>query len=110
MMDYINPFRSNSGSYSIKNLTEFGDAEVLAADRKPCPVCGHPTGDCTGGGEGIPIGLLPTQLSGLEPMILVEQDVTEERMITPYTRARVLIHRKGSYIPLSEARKLGLAD
>jgi hypothetical protein len=43
-------------------------------------------------------------------MILVEQDVTEERMITPYTKARVLIHRKGSYVPLSEARKLGLAD
>jgi hypothetical protein len=45
---------------------------------------------------------------GSEPMILVEQDITEERQITPYTKTRVLIHRKGDYVPLSKARELGL--
>lgn len=45
---------------------------------------------------------------GSEPMILVEQDITEERQITPYTKTRVLVHRKGDYVPLSKARELGL--
>jgi len=53
---------------------------------------------------------MPSQINGLEPMVLVEQDVTEERQITPYTKSQVLIHRKGSYIPLSKARELGLVN
>lgn len=109
MMDYSHPFMNAAGSFSIRNLTKIGDIEMLAADRKPCPICGHPTGDCVGSEAEKPTSSLPSQLNGLEPMILVEQDITEERMITPYTKSRVLIHRKGSYVPLSEARKLGLA-
>lgn len=80
---------------------------VSEADRKPCPVCGHPTGDCTGPSD-LPNTKLPNKIVGSEPMILVEQDITEERQITPYTKTRVLIHRKGDYVPLSKARELGL--
>lgn len=110
MMDWSHPFINNSGASPFRAIKRLGDIEVAVADRKPCPVCGHPTGDCTSDDTELPMNKLPNQINGLEPMILVEEDVTEERMITPYTKARVLIHRKGSYVPLSEARKLGLSN
>jgi hypothetical protein len=40
----------------------------------------------------------------------VEQDIYEERQITPFTRAKVLLHKKGKYIPFREAEKLGLVE
>jgi hypothetical protein len=39
---------------------------------------------------------------------LVEEDVVVENQNTPYTTARVILHRKGSYISLSRAREIGL--
>lgn len=108
MMNWSHPFINDSANPLISNIRRFGDIEILGADRKPCPVCGHETGDCTGDESVQPNTKLPTHMSGLEPMILVENDITEERPITPYTKARVLIHRKGDYVPLSKARELGL--
>lgn len=88
------------------------DITVLRADRQPCPVCGHPTGDCKG---EIPP---PEKIVGLGGIIeslkesqtfLVEEDIYAERQITPFTKARVLIHKKGSLITLEEAKNLGIA-
>lgn len=107
-MDWSHPFIDGSESGPFRNVRKFGDIEVSPADRKPCPVCGHPTGDCTTDGAELPNTKMPAQMVGSEPMILVEKDITEERQITPYTRARVLIHRTGDYISLSKARELGL--
>lgn len=90
------------------NVRHLGDINIYEADRKPCPVCGHPTGDCAGTENTILDLDLPKRIIGKEPMIMVEQDITEERAITPYTKARVLIHRKGDYISLTKARELGL--
>lgn len=90
------------------NVRRIGDLEVYGADRKPCLVCGHPTGDCAGTENTILNLDLPKRIIGKEPVFLVEEDITEDRAITPYTRARVLIHRKGDYIPLTKARELGL--
>lgn len=108
MMDWSHPFRNGSPSTALLNTKRFGDIDVSPADRSPCPVCGHPTGDCAGQSDVLPDTKLPVNMYGSEPMILVEKDVTEERQITPYTKTRVLIHRVGDYVPLSRARELGL--
>lgn len=110
MMDWSHPFINNSGSLSLRGTRRLGDIEIATADRKPCPVCGHPTGDCASDSAEKPATKMPSQINGLEPMVLVEQDIAEERQITPYTKSQVLIHRKGSYIPLSKARELGLVN
>lgn len=107
-MDWSHPFYNNSPSGQLLNTRKIGDIQVAMADRKPCPVCGHPTGDCGSGDTPLPNTTMPSQMNGTEPMILVETDITEERAITPYTKSRVLIHRKGDYVPLTRARELGL--
>ena len=78
----------------------------------PCIVCGHATGDCTGDsgpplvifGQGSSESIIDTQT------ILVEEDIYEDRQITPFTRAKVLLHKKGKQIPFREAEKLGLVE
>jgi hypothetical protein len=39
---------------------------------------------------------------------LLEEDIYEERQITPFLKTRVLVHRKGKQIPYAEAERLGL--
>jgi hypothetical protein len=89
----------------------FDNVSIVRADREPCPVCGHPTGDCAG--DSAP----PKKIAGMGGVysdqkeiakILVEEDIKEERQITPFYKNTVLIHRKGSYITVDEAKKLGL--
>lgn len=88
-----------------------GDYVVAMADRQPCLVCGHPTGDCTGLSEK------PDHIWGLGEVpsmeavqtFFVEEDIYEERQITPYTKSKVLVARKGKTIPIKQARELGLA-
>lgn len=106
-MDWSHPFINSSSGNILTNTRRFGDITISGADRQPCPVCGHPTGDCAGSSD-LPNTKLPQQIVGSEPQVLVEEDITEERQITPYTKTRVLIHRKGDYVPLSRARELGL--
>jgi hypothetical protein len=81
---------------------------VTRADRQPCPVCGHPTGDCAGEGSIDYVVGFDTKTNKATPMYFVEQDYWEERDITPYTRARVLVHKKGSSITRDEAVRIGL--
>lgn len=107
-MEPIHPFRNSSDNPLMANTRRIGEIEVSMADRKPCPVCGHPTGDCTGPKDETPNINLPKRVVGIDPMVLCEVDVMEDRQITPYTKARVLIHRKGDYISLTKARELGL--
>lgn len=92
------------------------DVVVQGADRKPCPVCGHPTGDCTGDArfpDSIVFHGMPSPPNAYEQTVheqgfLVEEDVWEQRQITPFTVAKVLAAAKGTYIPFSRARDLGL--
>lgn len=100
-MDYPSPFRS---------ATHIGEIDVFPADRQRCPVCGHPTGDCTGPVKYDVDMSIPKKIVGTDPLVLVEEDVTEERAITPFTKARVIIHRKGDYITTTQARSLGLME
>lgn len=94
----------------LNGQRRLGDIVVSIADRGPCPVCGHPTGDCRG--DAPP----PTHIWGLGTIpsmadsqtVLVEEDIYEERQITPFTKARVLVAKKGKHVPLDKARELGL--
>jgi hypothetical protein len=106
------PFRDQT-LFSQNNHTRiFDDTYLVSAVRGPCPVCGHPTGDCVGTtppprvifGQGSSETLASTQT------ILVEEDIYEERQITHFHKAKVLLHKKGSYIPYSEAKRLGLVE
>lgn len=88
-----------------------GQIKILRATNEPCPVCGHPTGDCAGENSA------PHHIWGAkevpsmqhENMIFVEQDVIEWRQITPFTKAKVIVARAGQQIPFSRARDLGIA-
>ena len=84
---------------------------ILRADRQPCPVCGHPTGDCTGDDAApkkiIGLGGVMESLKDTRT-VLVEEDIVVERNITPFTTAKVITHHKGSYVTVEEAKKLGL--
>jgi hypothetical protein len=96
---------SFGNSYGIDGI------RISPADRMPCPVCGHPTGDCSSSDATTPARIIgfETDLQGNEvPLHFVEEEVWEERQITPYTKARVLLYRRGDKITLSEAKRLGL--
>jgi hypothetical protein len=89
----------------------FSEGYILHADREPCPICGHPTGDCVGsleapdtltGWKDSPEGMRQVQ------MIFLEEDVWEERQITAGRKTKILKHRAGTSIPFEEAKNLGL--
>lgn len=88
----------------------FDNVFISRADREPCLVCGHPTGDCSGEIEP------PKKLVGLgiieslqnKATVLVEEDIYEERQITPFFKNKVVIHRKGSYVTEEQAKNLGI--
>jgi hypothetical protein len=73
-------------------------------------VCGHPTGDCVGDNSS------HTRIAGfgmIESLkvvqtFLVEEDIFEERQITPSIKTKVLLHKRGKQIPYVEAERLGL--
>ena len=84
---------------------------ILRAGRGQCPVCGHPTGDCTGDtapprqiiGESF---VKDGQAPGAD--VLVLEDLFDMVNITPRTQTKVLVARKGSYITKEKAIQYGL--
>ncbi len=101
-------FRSQDQIYGIS---------ILRAGRDACPVCQHPTGDCNEHEGYEPVGLnhIAFTDSTLETMkdiqtILVEENIYEDRQMTPFTKTRVIIHHKGSYVTVEKAKELGILD
>jgi hypothetical protein len=89
-----------------------GGIPIIRADRQTCPVCKHPTGDCTTD-TAAPIHIAFTD-SVIETLkesqtILVEENVYEDRQITPFTKTTVIIAHKGSYVTLERAKELGIS-
>jgi hypothetical protein len=88
-----------------------GTVRVLKAASGPCPVCGHPTGNCSG--EAAPpqriIGTETFPSLNYEEVFIVVEDVYEKRWISPYTEATVLVAKAGQKITLQKAQELGLA-
>jgi hypothetical protein len=87
-----------------------GDARILRGNRQPCPVCGHPTGDCVG--ETVePVSIVGSEIFpslGHQDVFVVSEDVWGEVQITPFTKTRVLLAAKNAAIPMSKAKELGL--
>lgn len=90
--------------------SEMNGVKITRADRQPCPVCGHPTGDCTG--ESGP----PKKIWGYNTnsslddglTFYLEEDYLEEREVAPGIVTKILVYPKGKHIPLNEAKELGL--
>ena len=80
------------------------------ADRQPCPVCGHPTGDCTGtSAKPEPVsGFGSDQPNPDAQQFVVEHDIIEERQLSSGTKMKILIAPAGKVISVTEAHKLGL--
>ncbi len=104
----------DGGFQARSSLTGIGYEKgyVLHADRAACPICGHPTGDCTAG-EDAPhriIGWADASPDSMKrsQMIYLEEDVWEERQITPGRMTKILRHKAGTTIPFEEAKNLGL--
>lgn len=89
----------------------YGDIPFYAANREPCLVCGHPTGDCTGESTHEPriFGVHHSTIDTKEKTeVLVEEDIIQETQITPFTKAKVLVARKGTYVSVQRAKELGI--
>jgi hypothetical protein len=82
---------------------------LVKGDRLPCPVCGHPTGDCAGSSKS-PVRILGEEFYKKkdENLVLVPEDLYEEVYITQFTKTTVLVAKAGTYIPLEKAMKHGL--
>ena len=86
------------------------DVRIVRARREPCIVCGHPTGDCADN------AVAPRTIIGEyierppdKPVdVLVPEDIYEERQITPFTRAKVLLAAKGTFVSTERAIELGI--
>jgi len=87
----------------------FPGVRFLPGDRSPCPVCGHPTGDCAGTASA-PIRIIGDQFGPRkqESNVLVLEDLYEEVHITERTKTTVLVAKAGSYITTEKAIKYGL--
>jgi hypothetical protein len=88
----------------------FDGISIVRANRMPCPVCGHPTGDCATDNSKpnhiIGVGVFKSLDKKLE--VTVENDIYEERQINQFYKARVVIARAGQKISVDKARELGL--
>jgi hypothetical protein len=82
--------------------------KMSRADRQPCPVCGHPTGDCSSGEAPVRIISFDPKSVLTGPTHYVEKDIWEEKQITPYTKSTVLVYKRGTRISQEEAERLGL--
>lgn len=91
---------------------EVSGIKFLHADREPCPVCGHPSGDCPGEDISPPVIWGYNSSGSLDDTLTfyVEEDYYEERELAPGITAKFLIHKKGKTISLREAKELGLAE
>lgn len=96
--DYLRP-------YTIGDNIKFSPA-----DRRPCPVCGHPTGDCVGDSDKPDhiVGFGTDQPNPDAQQFIVEEDVWVERQLTPTTKTRVLVAPAGKVISVTQAKNLGL--
>lgn len=84
--------------------------QFSGADRQPCLVCGHPTGDCVGDSPspseiaGFKVNEDPKQLQTYQ----IKEDIYEKREIAPGVMTKFITHHKGKFISIEEAEKLGL--
>jgi hypothetical protein len=89
----------------------FDGVTVYPADRQPCVVCGHTTGDCAPEGEKGPDviwGYNTNSSLDYDQHFVIQDDIFEEREIAPGVVMKIHVYKKGKTIPLLLAKELGL--
>lgn len=88
----------------------YDGVRIVRADRQPCPICNHPTGDCSVDNSAphhvVGLGIFASIDQKLS--FTVEEDIFEERQINPHYKSTVLVARAGQKITIAKARELGL--
>ena len=96
----------NSPGFGESSLfrNDSSGTDIHRADRQPCPVCGHPTGDCVGDTPAPQTIWGYNTSSSLDDSLTfyIEEDYFEERVIT-----QILVFKKGKNIPLTTAKEYG---
>lgn len=83
---------------------------VSTAKREPCPVCGHPTGDCAGetGPPKTIFGFNTNSTMDESLPVLVEADYYETYEVAPGISTKRLVHKRGSQVTFARAKEIGL--
>lgn len=101
---------SNWGGQYREQL--FDGVELVRADRQPCPVCGHPTGDCAGelpiNKNVVGLGTIPSMRK--QQTVYVDDDIIETVEISTGVFTKIIRARAGSYVSVDKAVELGIID
>lgn len=109
-----NPSGSTMGWASSPHAANFtpGNSaplvEILYANRSPCPVCAHPTGDCVGHDPGIESSVTFTRKVVDPNATFTVPERVYETILQGKRRTRRLVYAPGDRITPTEARRLGL--
>lgn len=80
----------------------------LPADRQPCPVCKHPTGDCVGDSQYHGrIEFLPKKIDDPRATFSVPRRIYQKKFVNGKKR-KVLLYPIGARITFEEAKRIGL--
>lgn len=90
----------------------FDGVRLIRAERGPCPVCGHPTGDCAGDSDTpkrvVGLGTIPSMRD--KQTVYVDEDVIEDFEISPGVWTKIIRARAGSQISVDKAVELGIIE
>lgn len=103
---YNSPGFTNNHPYELRD-----GITVFPADRAPCPICGHSTGDCAPKDETGPkviFGYNTNSTLDNNQTFVVQDDIIEDREIAPGVTMRIVLFKQGKVIPLLKAKELGL--
>ena len=98
-----------SGSYEE---TILDGVKLVRAQHGPCPVCGHPTGDCAGTiaptKKVVGLGTIPSMRKS--QTVYVDEDVVEDVEISKGVWTKIIRARAGTQIPVDTAVALGIIE
>lgn len=104
------PFYSSPAFGGPEGSEEINGVRYLRATRSPCPICGHPTGDCAGEENELKQIWGYNTNSSLDEnqTFTLKEDYWVTHEIMPGVNMQKLVHKKGKVIPLSTAKEIGL--
>ena len=104
------PFYDSPAFGGTGSVDKVNGITIHRASSSPCPVCGHPTGDCKGDSESPSTiyAFASTTSHDEAGLFYVDEDYYGEQEIITGVNIKKLIHKKGSMISLKIAKELGL--
>lgn len=92
-------YKQDDSAYQVRQSPRSGEK---------CIVCGDPNSNCTSGTDPNPKILFEKQAPSDKVMVLVPEDIIEERQLTPGRSTKVVLAKKGTYVTKIRAVELGL--